>query len=100
GIPLSTHPFPTRRSSDLLGAPARWLGRQSVVAQDLAGGGHGLEYLRNVARGNNIRRRATFDNVDDGAPPVLLIHGFLGTRGSMIDRKSTRLNSSHVKNSY
>lgn len=67
----------------LSGAPSRWLGRSSSVAEDLAGGTHGLAYLRHLARGNRIRRRASFDNVDDRHPPVLLIHGFLGTRGSM-----------------
>ncbi|HKE13668.1 MAG TPA: alpha/beta fold hydrolase [Kofleriaceae bacterium] len=67
----------------LSGAPSRWLGRSSPVAQELAGGTHGLTYLRHLARGNRIRRRASFENVDDRHPPVLLIHGFLGTRGSM-----------------
>jgi pimeloyl-ACP methyl ester carboxylesterase len=65
-------------------APERWLGRESAVGQHLAGGSHGLEYLRNAARGNRIARRATFEHVDEAAPPVLLIHGFLGTRGSMM----------------
>jgi pimeloyl-ACP methyl ester carboxylesterase len=64
-------------------APSRWLGRSSVFAQDLAAGRHGLTYLRHLARGNRIRRQATFERVDDSAPPVLLLHGFLGTRGSM-----------------
>ncbi|HTE54468.1 MAG TPA: alpha/beta fold hydrolase [Kofleriaceae bacterium] len=64
-------------------APSRWLGRTSPVAEDLAGGTHGLTYLRHLARGNRIRRRATFDKIDERHPPVLLIHGFLGTRGSM-----------------
>ena len=67
----------------LSGAPSRWLGRTSPVAEDLAGSTHGLSYLRHLARGNRIRRRASFDNVDERHPPVLLIHGFLGTRGSM-----------------
>jgi pimeloyl-ACP methyl ester carboxylesterase len=67
----------------LSGAPSRWLGRASPMGQDLAGGTHGLTYLRHLARGNRIRRRASFDKVDDRHPPVLLIHGFLGTRGSM-----------------
>jgi triacylglycerol esterase/lipase EstA (alpha/beta hydrolase family) len=53
------------------------------VREDLRGGGHALSYLRHLARGNRIRRRALFDTLDDRHPPVLLIHGFLGTRGSM-----------------
>jgi pimeloyl-ACP methyl ester carboxylesterase len=64
-------------------APARWLGRSSTVGQDLAGGTHGLAYLRGLVRGNRTQRQATFDKLDPAAPPVLVIHGFLGTRGSM-----------------
>jgi pimeloyl-ACP methyl ester carboxylesterase len=64
-------------------APSRWLGRRSTVGQDLAGGTHGLAYLRGLVRGNRTQRQATFDKLDPQAPPVLLIHGFLGTRGSM-----------------
>src|SRR5678816_4345430 len=40
-------------------------------------------YLRHLARGNRIRRQAAFDQTRPDAPPVLIIHGFLGTRGSM-----------------
>ena len=68
----------------LAGAPARWLGQSSTVAQDLAGGRHGLHYLRHLARGNRISRTSQLDQLDDAGPlPVLLLHGFLGTRGSM-----------------
>src|SRR5215813_4549228 len=42
-----------------------------------------LSYLRHLARGNRIRRRALYESINDRHPPVLLIHGFLGTRGSM-----------------
>lgn len=57
--------------------------RLSAVHDDIRGGGHALSYLRHLARGNRIRRKALFDTLDDRHPPVLLIHGFLGTRGSM-----------------
>jgi triacylglycerol lipase len=67
----------------LADAPARWLGSSSTVGQDILGTRDGLSYLRHLARGNRIRREATFENVAEGEPPVLLIHGFLGTRGSM-----------------
>lgn len=67
----------------LLGAPSRWLGRESAVAQDITGGTDGLKYLRHLARGNRIRRQASLPEVDASSPPVLLIHGFMGTRGSM-----------------
>jgi pimeloyl-ACP methyl ester carboxylesterase len=61
----------------------RLLGQEGTVAQDLTGGRHALSYLRHLARGNRIRRRALFDTINENHPPVLLIHGFLGTRGSM-----------------
>lgn len=61
----------------------RFLSEAGTVAQDLRGGRHALAYLRHLARGNKIRRRALFDALDERHPPVLLLHGFLGTRGSM-----------------
>ncbi|HUH05298.1 MAG TPA: alpha/beta fold hydrolase [Kofleriaceae bacterium] len=64
-------------------APSRWLGRSSELRQDLRGGSHGLAYLRHLARGNRITQKVQFESVDNTQPPVLLIHGFLGTRGSM-----------------
>jgi pimeloyl-ACP methyl ester carboxylesterase len=66
-----------------LEAPQRWLGRRSTIGQDVVGGADGLSYLRHLVRGNRIRRDAAFDQVTPEAPPVLIIHGFLGTRGSM-----------------
>lgn len=76
-----------RRSSWLkrwaLEAPRRWLGKRSMIGQDVAGGADGLSYLRHLVRGNRIRRGAAFDELTPEAPPVLIIHGFLGTRGSM-----------------
>jgi pimeloyl-ACP methyl ester carboxylesterase len=66
-----------------LEAPSRWLGRRSTIAQDVGGAADGLSYLRHLARGNRIRRGASFDGVSPDAPPILIIHGFLGTRGSM-----------------
>jgi triacylglycerol lipase len=66
-----------------LAAPSRWLGKRSTIGQDVAGGADGLSYLRHLVRGNRIRRGAGFEAVTLDAPPVLIIHGFLGTRGSM-----------------
>ena len=78
---------PKSRSSWLvrwaLEAPSRWLGKRSTIGQDVAGGADGLSYLRHLVRGNRIRRSDAFDEVTPEAPPVLIIHGFLGTRGSM-----------------
>ena len=76
----------------LLGRIARALGRLSPddmnadrhpLAQDLLGGRDALFYLRHLARGNTIRRKKFFGTIDERHPPVLLLHGFLGTRGSM-----------------
>lgn len=65
-------------------APQRWLGRRSTIGQDVAGGADGLSYLRHLVRGNRLRRRDAFaEELKPQAPPVLIIHGFLGTRGSM-----------------
>lgn len=36
-----------------------------------------------MARGNRRDRSSSFENLSDDARPVLLIHGFMGTRGSM-----------------
>jgi len=66
-----------------LEAPRRWFGKRSTINQDVVGGADGLSYLRHLARGNRIRRDAAFDQVTPESPPVLIIHGFLGTRGSM-----------------
>jgi pimeloyl-ACP methyl ester carboxylesterase len=65
------------------GAPNRWLGKRSAVAQDIAGGADGIKYLRHLVRGNRIRKRASFEHINDKSRPILLIHGFMGTRGSM-----------------
>ncbi|HEY3354434.1 MAG TPA: alpha/beta fold hydrolase [Polyangia bacterium] len=53
------------------------------VREDLLGGRHALAYFRHLARGNRIRRKRFFDNVDANHPPVLMLHGYFGTRGSM-----------------
>ncbi len=66
-----------------LEAPRRWLGRRSTIAQDVGGAADGLSYLRHLVRGNRLRRRDAFNGISPDSPPVLLIHGFLGTRGSM-----------------
>ncbi len=53
------------------------------LRQDFIGGRHAISYVRHLARGNTIPRKQFFDQVSESHPPVLLIHGFLGTRGSM-----------------
>jgi pimeloyl-ACP methyl ester carboxylesterase len=64
-------------------APRRWLGKRSTIGQDVGGAADGLSYLRHLVRGNRLRRRDGFSDITPESPPVLLIHGFLGTRGSM-----------------
>jgi pimeloyl-ACP methyl ester carboxylesterase len=53
------------------------------VREDLYGARHALAYIRHLARGNRIQRKAFFESINENHPPVLLIHGYLGTRGSM-----------------
>src|SRR5262249_3268990 len=63
--------------------------------EDITGAGDGLSYLRHLIRGNRLKRRTAFETMDDRHPPVLLIHGFLGTRGSMYPLER-RLNADGV----
>lgn len=57
------------------------------LRQDLLSSGHTMAYLRHLVRGNAIKNRrfpeATSGQTAGRNPPVLLIHGFLGTRGSL-----------------
>jgi triacylglycerol esterase/lipase EstA (alpha/beta hydrolase family) len=53
------------------------------MRNDLSGVRDTLSYLRHLARGNRIKRRQFFESIDENHPPVLLIHGYFGTRGSM-----------------
>jgi pimeloyl-ACP methyl ester carboxylesterase len=66
-----------------LEAPRRWLGKRSTIGQDVTSGADGLSYLRHLVRGNRIRRGSGFGELTLESPPILIIHGFLGTRGSM-----------------
>jgi triacylglycerol esterase/lipase EstA (alpha/beta hydrolase family) len=87
---LIAHLFGRRDDAD-----ARSTADPHPITQDLVGGRHALEYLRHLARGNTIRRKDFFKNVDERHPPVLLLHGFLGTRGSMYTLER-RLNSDGI----
>jgi pimeloyl-ACP methyl ester carboxylesterase len=40
------------------------------------------DYTRQLVRGNRFRSRMSWSR--EGAPPVVLVHGFLGTRGTMV----------------
>src|SRR5690606_40468480 len=90
--------FPTRRSSDLA---RKWLAEQAVDADD--------ECLLRRVIGEDGRSRAFINgnnvplqSLKELGEMLLDIHGqhfhqSLGRRSVQRDRKSTRLNSSHVK---
>jgi pimeloyl-ACP methyl ester carboxylesterase len=76
-----------------LRAKAERLGREisGGVSGGVADSGHAAVYLRQLLRGNRAkrvfrssRRNPTVDAVaTPGQPPVLIIHGYLATRGSL-----------------
>lgn len=55
--------------------------RVAKVAPALSGVADGLQYARHFVRGHKIASRMPSGN--DPRPPVVLVHGFLGTRGTM-----------------
>src|SRR5690606_40994290 len=90
-----SHSFPTRRSSDLWSA-SRWL--TSVCSRFRA---TFFDELRYASR----RERRTLGSIDLGRWPSTLRllcswQRCTTPRSPKLDRKSTRLNSSHVKRSY
>jgi len=72
-----------------IGARLRELGRElgAGVAGGVEDSGHSALYLRQLLRGNRERRawrpRGEVPATPPGQPPVLLIHGYLATRGSL-----------------
>src|SRR5699024_11635275 len=79
------HPLPTRRSSALLADPGDLPSHARVDLRQHVR----TEYLREV---NSARHSAELENGD------LMLR--MLAEGDLIDRKSTRLNSSHVSISY
>src|SRR5690606_41920601 len=80
--PRNLHSFPTRRSSDLLN-----------LASALGAFGAAYFWYRSATL------RVLYDPAkDDGSAGILIEDS--GKRYDFLDRKSTRLNSSHVKISY
>ena len=65
------------------------------VRNDLSGMRDTVSYLRHLARGNSIQRRKFFETIDENHPPVLLLHGYFGTRGSMY-KLERRLNDDGI----
>src|SRR5690606_39669791 len=93
--PAARHSFPTRRSSDLKEAPELEvvIARQSLqpaseIAPQHGQTAHQCRVCRQVINGDRkiIQRRRA--------------HEVLAEASAIADRKSTRLNSSHVKISY
>src|SRR5699024_12864646 len=77
--PLPLYSFPTRRSSDLLSHGVVWAGKRTKV------------------------RKGTYADCEDAAMVVICAGAAQKpgeTRLQLVDRKSTRLNSSHVSISY
>src|SRR5690606_41353253 len=95
---LALFSFPTRRSSDLeVTAPPFGQGKFEVQAAFAAQVGQVLEdnlFLEGHGRGRHHNLFAQSLGYGQGGQKVG--DGFTGSR----DRKSTRLNSSHVKSSY
>src|SRR5690606_40028799 len=100
--PYSYHPhissFPTRRSSDLV-APAQHRSRKRIVVVPVAvahvAAVHDHRMIEH--RAVSVRRvREPLDEAGEKLRVILLNDG----ETVELDRKSTRLNSSHVKSSY
>jgi pimeloyl-ACP methyl ester carboxylesterase len=87
---------------DQLRARVLHLGRE--VADNVADSGHAALYLRQLLRGNRAPRaqRPQRDLVPTGAgqPPVLLIHGYLATRGSLHLLERQLVDRGHIVISY
>ncbi|HVR63696.1 MAG TPA: alpha/beta fold hydrolase, partial [Polyangia bacterium] len=85
-----------------------------AVTGDVADSGHTAVYLRQLLRGNRATRaqaappepaaaaddRRTDQPLSPAGPPVLLIHGYLATRGSLHLLESALVRRGHVVISY
>lgn len=89
---------------------ARALGLTKDLSGEVADSGHAAVYLRQLLRGNRGDRahlapaaRETADGkpaTGAGGPPVLLIHGYLATRGSLHLLERNLARRGHVVMSY
>src|SRR5690606_40568840 len=96
GHPPALLSFPTRRSSDLALIAVLASGRTPYLAAFAGITGCILVGLLNPYQ--RIKLRDLYDSFETGAKYALAVGAAAGTVG--LDRKSTRLNSSHVKISY
>ena len=83
---------------DELRARVRELGREIVGG--MADSGHSAIYLRQLLRGNRSPHAQTAPTVDAARPPVLLIHGYLATRGSLHLLEQALCDRGHIVISY
>src|SRR5699024_11834482 len=96
---LDLHLFPTRRSSDLFRnddgttrIAAMW--DQSISGNPPAGYAVGSEFTREDI--NAVLAESGFGGFPSGSPGPVLSRDTSGHGTAVADRKSTRLNSSHV----
>ena len=59
---------------------------------------HSVDYAKHLIRGNNVPGEMSW--IREGVPPVVLVHGFLGTRGSMLPLSRRFLADGRVVFSY
>src|SRR5690606_42154331 len=95
---LDLHSFPTRRSSDLwLGGISNTISFKGITVSaliDIKKGGDIYDMGTSLMRQNGITDESAVGR-EEGVIGIGVKN--IGTEGEPIDRKSTRLNSSHVK---
>jgi pimeloyl-ACP methyl ester carboxylesterase len=80
---------------------ARVLDLGRGVADNVADSGHAAVYLRQLFRGNRApRAQGATVSTDAAQPPVLLIHGYLATRGSLHLLERQLVDRGHIVISY
>src|SRR5690606_42072617 len=94
GIPLAIHSFPTRRSSDLYFLMATITHIASLTVSSPAFKDKAPIPSKYTCEGADINPPVEIGNIPEGTQSLVLIIE------DPEDRKSTRLNSSHVKISY
>src|SRR5690606_40080645 len=87
------HSIPTRRSSDLVGGTLGDAERADYVIDQ-------LEQMKFVSGGTPEANAGRFQLAGNLTEVIGQVVGFQGSTISAADRKSTRLNSSHVNISY